>query len=227
MFHFRKKVAIVTGGGSGIGKAISLELGRRGARVVVADVSMARAAEVVAQIESEKGSARAVELDIEKTGSLQALVEAVMADEKRIDFMFNSAGSFFDDPSRMQSVDELRHRIDISEWSVVSGTTAAYQVMLRQGFGHIINTSSVSSGSQTSFSSVQSIAGYAVSVFSTTLRGESANLGVKVSVVCPSDHARRSEVKHAAPLVLAKTILRGVERNQAFIPVDAPAVIAG
>jgi NAD(P)-dependent dehydrogenase (short-subunit alcohol dehydrogenase family) len=219
MFYFKSKVAIVTGGGNGIGRAICMELGRKGALVIVADPSIELAREVAAAVAAAKGSARAVKLDIDQTGSLQTLVDSVLAEEKRVDFMFNSAGSFFDHPARMQNVEDLRHQIDISEWSIVYGTTAAYQVMLRQGFGHIINTSSAAG-----FSNEQSIAGYAVSVFSTTLRGESANLGVKVSVICPKPKPAHRDVRRADQPALARIILRGVEQNRAFIPVDAPAL---
>ena len=82
---FREKVAIVTGGASGIGRALCGELARRGARVVVADLDAAGAADVAAEITRTGGSARAQPLDVTHAAAVEALVADVSETYGRID----------------------------------------------------------------------------------------------------------------------------------------------
>lgn len=92
MEHFKNKVAIVTGGASGIGRALCKELGQRGAVVIVADINVEGAQQVSAAITTVGGRARAAHLDVSQAKAVQKLIDETVCECGRLDYMFNNAG---------------------------------------------------------------------------------------------------------------------------------------
>jgi NAD(P)-dependent dehydrogenase (short-subunit alcohol dehydrogenase family) len=183
--YYRDKVAIVTGGASGIGLALCQALSRCGARVVVADIDSTGAESVAGSIASSGGSAKAAGVDVSKNEAVEALVHSTAAEYGRLDFMFNNAGIAILGEIRDMTMAQWEQIININLMGVIYGSTAAYPVMLQQGSGHIINTSS-QAGLFTVFgSSAYGVAKHGVVGLSRALRAEGAGLGVKVSVLCP------------------------------------------
>jgi len=86
------QIAIVTGGASGIGRALSEELGHRGATIVVADIQLAGAERVAAEITSRGGNASAARVDVRQSADVQALVDNTVTRYGQFDYMFNNAG---------------------------------------------------------------------------------------------------------------------------------------
>jgi NAD(P)-dependent dehydrogenase (short-subunit alcohol dehydrogenase family) len=231
-----ERVAIVTGGGSGIGEAVSLELARRGARVVVADINGDAARRVAAAIAEGGGQATASGIDVTQEQDVRGLVEETAAAYGRLDYQFNNAGIAIGGDARDLTPDQWRRVLDVDLGGVLHGTLAAYPVMVRQGFGHIVNTSSGAGLVPTALNAPYCTAKYAVVGLSLSLRLEGADLGVKVSVVCPG-YVRTpifdSVVAAGLPRELigrppgrikmmeaadaARVILAGVARNQAVI----------
>ena len=179
---FNAQVAIVTGGASGIGRALCEELARRGAIVVVADINYAGAQSVAAAI---GGKARAAALDVTNAQDVERLVEDTIRAEGRLDYMFNNAGIGVGGEVRDLSLDDWRTAIDINLWGVIYGTTAAYAAMMRQGSGHIVNTASAAGLVGEPGLIPYSVTKSAVVALSTALRAEAHTFGVRVSVVCP------------------------------------------
>ncbi len=244
MDRFEGKVAIVTGGASGIGRALCEALGRRGALVIGADLNYEAADEVAAAIREAGGNAHAARVDVTQQREVRALVEEVAHRHGRLDYMFNNAGIAFAGEFRDTTLEHWQAALDVDFWSVVHGTMSAYPIMVRQGSGHIVNISSVGGLIPVPIGTPYAAAKHAVVGFSTSLRTEAARLGVKVSVVCPghvetpiSDRAmyatRFSSEKALAEAMTrggrmsapdcAKVILRGVARNRAIIPVTSAA----
>jgi NAD(P)-dependent dehydrogenase (short-subunit alcohol dehydrogenase family) len=234
MNHLKNKVAIVTGGASGIGRALCEELGRRGtAAIIVADINAEGAQEVAAA----NGRAQAMHVDVSCEGDVQELVDKTISQYGRLDLMFNNAGVAICGEVRDLTLGHWRRLLDVNLWGVIYGTTAAYQVMIDQGFGHIVNVASLDGLAPMPLAAPYTAAKYAVVGLSTALRIEGAELGVKVSVACPGtvqtnilDTAafvgiKREEAiaemqsgfKMADPADCARAILRGVERNRAII----------
>ena len=179
------KVAIVTGAGSGIGEAVSLELARRGARVVVADINGDGAKRVATAIAESGGQATASHVDVTQEQDVMRLVEETASAYGRLDYQFNNAGIAIGGDARDLTLDHWRRVLDVDLNGVLYGTLAAYPIMVRQGFGHIVNTSSAAGLLPTPLSAPYCTAKYAVVGLSLSLRAEGADLGVKVSVVCP------------------------------------------
>lgn len=218
--QFKDKVAIVTGGASGIGKALCETLCRRGARVTVADIDLTRAQQLASVLSTNGGRAHAAHVDVANREFVEQLVADTISEHGRLDYMFNNAAATATRGELRNLTLEPWHRaIDVNLFGVVHGTIAAYAVMARQGFGHIVNIASLAGliGFPTSipYGATKS----AVIGLSVSLRIEAEDLGVKVSVVCPGpvhateqQRARLIGIERAAQL-----ILRGVERNQAMI----------
>jgi NAD(P)-dependent dehydrogenase (short-subunit alcohol dehydrogenase family) len=137
-----QKVAIVTGGGSGIGEALCLELARRGTRVVVADINGDNAGRVAASIADTGGRAKARAVDVSRELDVRRLVEETTSVYGRLDYLFNNAGIGLGGDARDLTLDHWRRVLDVDLYGVLHGILAAYPIMARQGFGHIVNTSS-------------------------------------------------------------------------------------
>ncbi|WP_439032260.1 SDR family NAD(P)-dependent oxidoreductase [Gordonia terrae] len=180
------KTAIVTGGGSGIGAALTRALVAGGADVTCADIDLAAAERVAAALAGGLGDVRAVHLDVTDAAAVASLVDSVVTRSGRLDLMFNNAGITWGGPTEMLSLDQWNAIIDVNIRGVVHGVAAAYPVMIGQRSGHIVNTASmaglVAAGLITSYVMTK----HAVVGMSLALRTEAAGHGVKVTAVCPS-----------------------------------------
>ncbi len=136
-------VAVVTGAGSGIGRASAVEFAREGASVVAADLNAASAAETADQILSAGGQAESVQVDVTQRSQVEQMVKTAVDKFGRLDVLYNNAGlpqSFtpFED-----STDELFDRIfNVNVKGVFFGCRAAIPQMKAQGGGVILNTAS-------------------------------------------------------------------------------------
>jgi NAD(P)-dependent dehydrogenase (short-subunit alcohol dehydrogenase family) len=228
------KVAIVTGGGSGIGEGLCRELARRGARVVVADINADEAGRVATAITGLGGMATASTVDVAVEEEVTRLVEQTATQYGHLDYLFNNAGTAIGGDARDLSLDDWRRVLDVDLYGVLYGVRAAYPIMVGQGFGHIVNTSSSAAFFATPGNAPYCTAKYAVVGLSLSLRLEGADLGVKVSAVCPGyvrtsiyqntvlaglprEQAARKPVKMIEAAEAAVMILDGVARNRALI----------
>ncbi len=237
---FGNKVAIVTGGGMGLGQALCEELARRGALVVIADINDDAAAQVACRIADSGGKARAVQVDVSKQADVARLIGATVSEFGRLDYIFNNAAIFIGGDARDLSIEQWDRVLGVNLLGVIYGTIDAYRVMVKQGYGHIVNVSSATGlipqpGNSPYFTCKHGIVGLSLS-----MRFEGADLGVKVSVICPGDMktsvyenlvvmnvphdevvrvSRRSHfpVRQLSAEDAARAILRGVSRNQALI----------
>ena len=235
MTDFKGKVAIVAGGASGMGLALCEELGRLGAAVIVADKNAEGANELTTKINESGGHARSEKLDVTKAEEVKNIIERTYSDHGQIDYMFNFAGILIVGEVFDMEIEDWSRIFDVNLKGVAYGTAIAYSIMVKQGFGHIVNMSSyqglIPAGAATAYATTK----YGVVGLSMYLCSEAAKLGIKVSVVCPGFintplfqtadvlKADRGEVFSGIPFKLmeakdaANVILRGVERNQKII----------
>ncbi len=182
---FDGAVAIVTGGASGIGRALGEALAHRGAEVVLADLQSELAEEVAAAIRDRGGAARAATVDVADGAAVERLVQDTLEGRGRLDYLFNNAGIGIAGEAELYRLEDWYRVLDVNLRGVVHGVHAAYPAMLEQGFGHIVNTASMAGLVPLPGSVSYGATKHAVVGLSTLLRAEAAAKGVRVSVLCP------------------------------------------
>lgn len=193
MIGFTKPVtngarAVVTGAGSGIGRAFALELARRGARVVCADINQAGAKETVALIEQEGSTGLAAGCDVSSSDDVLSLRDRA-ADwfGETPTLLINNAGIGAGGHSiGVSTLEEWRRTLEINLWGAIHGCHHFIPAMKAAGRGGVINTASAAG-----FTSAPRMAAYNVSKagvmsLSETLAAELAGTGVRVTVLCPA-----------------------------------------
>jgi NAD(P)-dependent dehydrogenase (short-subunit alcohol dehydrogenase family) len=238
------RVAFVTGGASGIGRALCGALVARGARVVVADINASGAAAVARELSARgPGSATSLSLDVADAVGFEQAVGGVHAETGRLDLLFNNAGIGIGGPVEELALAHWERALDVNLRGVIHGVHAAYPLMLQQRFGHIVNTASLAGLLPFPLGVPYAMTKHAVVGLSVSLRSEAEIYGVRVSAVCPGvidtpildaegppDLPRtslagrgREFFRHSnrgpayPPEKLAEDVLRGVDRNRAII----------
>lgn len=223
-------VAVVTGAASGIGRALCMELAAKGFQVAAAD----RDAAGLAAVASERIHPRVV--DVADDEQVRTLITGARAEFGRLDYVFNNAGMVVGGDVEAMTLEQWQHIVDVNLWGVVHGTRHAYQVMLEQGFGHIVNTASTAGMLPVPRSTAYTATKHAVVGLSTSLRAEAAPHGIKVSAVVPGIVSTnifgsatnlpgynyqasidRMPVKPITPERAARYILEGVRKNKSHI----------
>jgi len=236
--QFKDKVAIVTGGASGIGGAICEELGKRGAIVVVTDINEDGIKEIAEKVSSEGGKGIPKVLDVTQPEDVQKVVDETKEEFGRLDYMFNNAGIGIGGEIYDFKLEDWEKIIDINLYGVIHGVHAAYPLMIKQGFGHIVNTSSLTGLMPIPIKTAYSTTKFAVVGLSRALRSEAEDFGVKVSVICPGfiktafyDNAEFANVdnkdkdafysklpgKFMSARGAARATIEGIEKNQDII----------
>jgi NAD(P)-dependent dehydrogenase (short-subunit alcohol dehydrogenase family) len=232
---FEKLITIVTGGASGIGRALCEELGRRGATVIVGDINLSGAREVANAVVASGGTAFASYMDVRDGGSVRALVDDTVKRHGRLDLLFNNAGIGVGGELHEARLEQWRAVIEVNLMGVVHGIAAAYPIMVRRGSGHIVNIASLAGLIASPGLAPYAATKGAVVSLTNALRAEGEALGVRASAVCPGfvdtaiyDNALgvtidKTELVEKVGLRMmparkaALAILRGVERNRGII----------
>ncbi len=180
------QVAIVTGASRGIGRAVALALAAVGAKVAVNYARSSTAADkVVAEIESNGGSAIAVQADVSQTDQVDALIKTVTDKWGRVDVLVNNAGITRDTLLLRMKLEDWQAVIDLNLTGVFLCTKAVSKIMLKQRSGRIINIASVAGQMGNPGQSNYSAAKAGVIGFTKTVAKEFASRGVTVNAVAP------------------------------------------
>ncbi|MHC5727331.1 MAG: 3-oxoacyl-[acyl-carrier-protein] reductase [Nostoc sp.] len=186
MTLLQDKVAIVTGGSRGIGRAIAIELATQGAIAVVNYASSSAAAEaVVAEIIAAGGQAIAIQADVSKIDQVEALVNAVIEKFSRVDILVNNAGITRDTLLLRLKPEDWQAVIDLNLTGVFLCTRAVSKIMLKQRSGRIINITSVAGQIGNPGQSNYSAAKAGVIGFTKSVAKELASRGITVNAVAP------------------------------------------
>ena len=178
--------AVVTGAGSGLGRAISLSLGGRGAALVVCDLDEAGAEETASIARGQGVRVEVVRCDVTDRSAVASLIEEA---EKRlggIDVLCNNAGVSVAGPFEEISMDDWRWIVDINLWGVIYGCQAAIPKMRAQGRGYILNVASAAGLLSPPAMAPYNVTKAGVVSLSETLYAEYKSLGIHVSVLCPT-----------------------------------------
>ncbi|WP_328810037.1 SDR family NAD(P)-dependent oxidoreductase [Rhodococcus sp. NBC_00294] len=251
MSEFHGRVAVVTGAGSGIGRALALELASRGARLALSDVDSVGLAATVAAVEQRGGEVRSDHLDVSERGSVLDYAETVRRHFGVVNQVYNNAGIAFHGDVEKTEFKDLERVIDVDFWGVVNGTKAFLPHLVESGDGHVVNVSSLFGLLSIPSQSAYNAAKFAVRGFTEALRQEMLIArhpvhvtcvhpgGIKTAIARNATVAEGQDQKSVAEFFdrrLAKTtpeqaalvILRGVEKNKARVLIgnDARALDA-
>ena len=187
------RVAIVTGSGGGLGRAHVLYLARRGARVVVNDLSQDAADSVAAEVRAAGGSALAVAGSVTDEAAMAALVTRVVDEWGRVDILVNNAGILRDRSFAKMSLDDFRLVVDVHLMGAVICTRAVWELMRAQRYGRIVMTTS-SSGLYGNFGQANyGAAKMALVGLMQTLAIEGEKYGIRVNCLAPTAATQKTE----------------------------------
>jgi NAD(P)-dependent dehydrogenase (short-subunit alcohol dehydrogenase family) len=246
-----ERVAIVTGGASGIGRALAAELTARGATVLIADIVGDRAKDTADQLtKTGPGTAVAAELDVRDAAAVEALVDSAYGEYGRLDLIMNNAGIAVGGAVDELTLEHWDKIIDVNLRGVIHGVHAAYPRMKERRTGQILNTASLAGLTEPPMMAPYVATKHAVVGLTLSLRAEAAPHGVKVSALCPGfvdtpmldsanpdlpqtsagrsvrEAAKRLQRTLYSPEALAKDIVRGLAADKPLIiaPASARAV---
>ncbi|PWA11810.1 2-hydroxycyclohexanecarboxyl-CoA dehydrogenase [Pueribacillus theae] len=183
--RLQDKVAIVTGAGRGIGKAIARKLANEGAKAVVTDIDLETAQHTVETIKSEGGEALAVQVDVTKRSDVGTMVDRVIKHYGKIDVLVNNAGWDKVEPFLDNTEETWDKVIAINLRGVLNTCKTILPVMIEQGFGKVVNIASDAGRVGSSGEAVYSAAKGGIIAFSKTIAREMARYKINVNVVCP------------------------------------------
>jgi NAD(P)-dependent dehydrogenase (short-subunit alcohol dehydrogenase family) len=239
-------VAVVTGAGSGIGRALAQRLAAAGSAVALADIDEAGLMETAASLSGKRADATTHVLDVADESAVSAFAEDVVARHGRVTLLVNNAGVALFGTFEEISLNDLRWLMDINFWGAVYGVKYFLPILKQQRRAHIVNLSSVFGLVAPAGQSAYSSSKFALRGFTEALRHELEGSSVFVSCVHPAgvktQIARRARlgantppktreegiarldlVAKTSPESAASRILDGVERREPRILIGADA----
>jgi NAD(P)-dependent dehydrogenase (short-subunit alcohol dehydrogenase family) len=188
MKTLKNKTAVITGGGSGIGRGIALALADEGVHIVVADIQEASAQAVAEEVRKRGVRAIAVACDVSKPDAVLALADKAYAEFGSVEILCNNAGVNWRPYRNIldTTLEDMRFIIDINFWGVMHGLNAFLPRMKKQeGEKHIVNTASLGGLVPTAGNLPYGVSKAAVAYASEVIAEELASHGFGVTVLCP------------------------------------------
>ncbi len=179
------RVALVTGGGRGIGAAVARALASEGARVAVASRTLTEIDEVARELTQSGSQSIAVQCDVSRPEEITAAVAQVQEEWGRVDLLINNAGVAFSAPLHSQSLDDWERIFRINVTGTFLCTQACLPGMYERGWGRVVNVASVAGLGGAKYIAAYSASKHAVLGFTKCVALEAAARGVTVNAVCP------------------------------------------
>ena len=239
---FRGKVTVITGAGSGIGRATALAFAAQGADLIIVDKEEDRVVEVAGEIKARGARVLARKVDVSDRTQVDDLAGFVMAERGKVDILYNNAGIGVGGGFDCTSLEEWERIFSINFWGVLYGIRAFLPHMIERRYGHIVNTSSLAGLCAIPGMSAYCSTKFAVAGLGEALRAEVRRYGIGVSTICPGvintrvvvdgcmnlreeSRANRQAVVEFykkfgwPPERVARAVLSAVRHNRSVVPV--------
>ena len=141
--RLKDKVALITGGGSGIGAAVARRFAQEGAKIAIGDVDVEGAEKVASEIKDAGGEALICKADVRKRDEVEAMVDHILREYGRLDILINNAGVTRDSLCARMSEEDWNFVVDVNLKGTFLCSKAAFRPMRKQRYGKIVNTASV------------------------------------------------------------------------------------
>ena len=184
MDGFSGKVAVVTGAGSGIGRALAVELARSGAKVAISDIDNEGLAETERQIKALGAEVRSDRLNVAEREAFLLYADVVKEHFGKVNQIYNNAGIAYQGEVEESQFKDIERIIDVDFWGVVNGTKAFLPHLIASGDGHVVNVSSLFGVLSMPGQSAYNSAKFAVRGFTESLRQEMIIGKKPVAVTC-------------------------------------------
>ncbi|WP_431027954.1 SDR family NAD(P)-dependent oxidoreductase [Lysinibacillus sp. LZ02] len=185
MFNLQDKVAIVTGGSSGIGLATVKAFVAKGAKVILSDINTEAGNQHVASIRESGGEASFFEANVADEAAVQALVKFAVDTYGKLDIIVNNAGIGVLAPTHELSFEEYNHVIKVNQDSVFYGSKYAIQEFLKTGGGAIVSVASILGTVGEPGAFAYNASKGAVNIMTKSLAAEYSGQNIRVNSVCP------------------------------------------
>lgn len=187
MDNFKDKVAVITGGASGMGRAFANLFGTEGCKIVIADIEEPALNATLDELKSKGIEAIGLITDVSSESDMDALGKLALETYGKVNLLFNNAGVGAGGPLVEQTVKDWEWVLGVNLWGVIHGLRVFLPHLLEHGDGHIVNTASVAGLTSYSYTGAYSVSKHGVVTLTETLfhevRDMESSLGV--SVLCP------------------------------------------
>jgi NAD(P)-dependent dehydrogenase (short-subunit alcohol dehydrogenase family) len=222
MTSIKGKVAVVTGAGSGIGRALAYDLARRGATLAISDVDLKGLAETAKHLRVIGARVHEQRLDVTDRAAVLAYADIVAAEFGTVNIVINNAGIAFSGDVEEMTFEQIERVMDVDFWGVVNGTKAFLPYLIASGEGHVINISSLFGLLSMPSQSAYNAAKFAVRGFTESLRQEMILAGHPVEVTCVHPGGIKTAIARNSGAVEGKDVAKLAEFFDAKLAKTSP-----
>ncbi|MTE17359.1 SDR family NAD(P)-dependent oxidoreductase [Nocardia aurantiaca] len=196
--YFKDKVCVITGAGSGIGRALAENLARRGARLALSDIDVEGLAETVRRCERYGVQVKSDRLNVAEREAVLHYADEVKKHFGKVNQIYNNAGIAHHGDVLDTQFKDIERIMDVDFWGVVNGTKAFLPFLIESGEGHVVNISSLFGLIAVPGQSAYNAAKFAVRGFTEALRQEMLMAGTPVEVTCVHPGGIKTAVARSA-----------------------------